>query len=326
MRCWAISTNGLWITAQEIKKLKTLVLGGCGFLGSHIVDALVADGLSVRVLDRVPNRFRSPQTKVEYLFGDWSDHSLLDRAIEQVDTVVHLISATLPAPSNQDPQFDIAENLMRTLHLLDRCVATGVRRIVFASSGGTVYGRPQSLPISENHPTDPLNSHGIVKLTIEKYLALYHQLYGLEYVALRTGNPYGELQDPAGEQGFIAVAMGRLLYQQPITIYGSLEVQRDYLYVGDVAQAFLKSACLRNARHIFNVGSGHGLSLQDLLAKISAITGRAPEIQIAPSRAADVPANVLNIELIKHHLNWQPMIDFDIGLERTWQWIKNQFG
>jgi len=303
-----------------------VVLGGCGFLGSHIVDALVADGMSVRVLDRAPNKFRSPLAQAEYLFGDWSAHSLLDRTLERVDTVVHLISATLPAPSNQNLQLDVEANLMRTLHLLDRCVAKGVRRIVFASSGGTVYGRPQSLPISESHPTNPLNSHGIVKLTIEKYLALYHQLYGLEYVALRTSNPYGELQDPGGEQGFIAVAMGRLLYRQPITIYGSREVQRDYLYVADVAQAFLKSAYLNNAQHIFNVGSGHGLSLKDLLAKLSAITGRTPEIQIAPSRAADAPANVLNIELIKRRLNWQPTIDLDTGLERTWQWIQKQFG
>lgn len=302
------------------------MLGGCGFLGSHIVDALVADGMTVRVLDRAPNRFRPPHPKAEYLFGDWSDHPLLDRTLERVDTLIHLISATLPAPSNQTPRLDVEENLIRTLYLLDRCVAKGIRRVVFASSGGTVYGRPQSLPISESHPTNPLNSHGIVKLTIEKYLALYHQLHGLEYVALRTGNAYGELQDPAGEQGFIAVAMGRLLYRQPITIYGSLDVQRDYIYVGDVAQAFLNSVNLSKAQHIFNVGSGHGLSLKDLLVKLAAITGRTPELSFTPSRAADAPANVLKIELIKRHLNWRPLVGLDAGLERTWQWIKNESG
>jgi UDP-glucose 4-epimerase len=147
----------------------------------------------------------------------------------------------------------------------------------------------------------------------------------LEYVALRTANPYGELQDPDRPQGLVAVAMGRILRRQPIVIYGQGEVQRDFVYVGDVAQAFVAAVHAPIVAQVYNVGSSSGLSLNDMLAQIFAVTSRTTEVQYTAPRLADAPANVLDIELIRQQLNWRPIIDLDTGLERTWQWIKNQF-
>ncbi len=301
--------------------MRCLVLGGQGFLGSHIVDALLEAGEAVAVLDQRLNKFRMPPQQAQVILADWTNTAMLEATLSGIDVVVHLISTTLPATSNQDPQADVTGNLIATLNLLALCIKQKVRRIVFASSGGTVYGRPQVLPIPETHPTEPLNSHGIVKLTIEKYLNLYYRLHGLEYVALRTANPYGEWQDPARPQGFVAVAMGHLLLQEPIVIFGDGEVLRDYVYVGDVAQAFVKAAHLSDAHHVFNVGSSHGLSLKDMRALIFELTGRVTKVQYRAPRLADAPANVLDISRIRQELGWTPHTDLPSGLKRTWAWI-----
>lgn len=302
-----------------------LVLGGQGFLGTHIVEALLAAGVEVSILDRQLNRFQPPSPRAHLILSDWTQTAELEAALRAVDVVIHLISTTLPGNSNQQMQADVTGNLIATLNLLDLCVKQHVRRVVFASSGGTVYGQPQMLPIPETHPTEPLNSHGVVKLTIEKYLNLYHHLYGLEYVALRTSNPYGERQDPDRPQGFVAVALGRILRQEPIVIYGQGEVQRDYLYAADVAQAFVAAVCAPCAAQIYNVGSGSGLSLNDMLSNIFAVTGRTTEVQYTAPRLADVSANVLDIAHIQHDLGWSPQTPLHIGLERTWQWFNALF-
>jgi len=301
--------------------VRCLVLGGQGFLGSHIVEALLAASVEVSILDRQINRFSAPPPEAQLILSDWTNSAELNDALREVDVVVHLISTTLPAFSSQNAQADVNGNLIATLNLLDLCLKQRVRRVVFASSGGTVYGKPQILPISETHATEPLNSHGIVKLAIEKYLHLYHHLHGLEYVALRTANPYGERQDPDRPQGFVAVALGRILRQQPIVIYGQGEMLRDYVYVGDVAQSFTAAVCGESAAQIYNVGSGSGLSLNDMLAHIFSITGRTTEVQYTMPRLADAPANVLDITRIQRDLGWAPRIDLQAGLKRTWEWL-----
>jgi UDP-glucose 4-epimerase len=301
---------------------RVLVIGGNGFIGSHVVDALVAAGFGATTLDRAENRFRKPNPRATHLFADWSDTQALEAGLTGVDLVIHLISATLPADSNSLPEFDVRENLLRTLCLLNLCAAKGVRRIIFASSGGTVYGAPHSLPISETHPTNPLNSHGIVKLAIEKYLALYERLHGLEYVSLRMANPYGEWQNPDGLQGIVAVAMGRVARRLPIEIFGDGNAVRDYVYVGDVAHAFVLAAQTTGARRIYNVGSARGLSVRDLLSKIFEVAGHSTAIQYGPTRSADAPANVLDIGLIRSELSWTPSVSLIEGLQRTWSWVK----
>ena len=172
-------------------KQNILVLGGNGFIGSHLVDRLIADGHFVRVFDKYPERYRAPLPEVEYHLGDFGNRGLLLDALRDIDVVYHLISTSLPKTSNDDPAFDVQSNVIETLFLLEQCLAKSVLKFVFVSSGGTVYGRPDRLPIVEESPTNPECSYGITKLTIEKYLNLYHHLHGLDYVVVRPSNPYG---------------------------------------------------------------------------------------------------------------------------------------
>src|SRR5690349_21751867 len=181
-----------------------LVLGGCGFMGSNLVDQLLHLGYRVRVFD-IPTANRinlaSVEPRIEFCGGDFLNAQDLDRALQGVDSVFHLVGTTLPADSNRRPAFDLESNVIGTLGLLEACVRHEIKHFVFASSGGTVYGEPEKIPIPEDHPTNPLCSYGITKLTIEKYLQLFHRLYGLNYTILRIANPYGRYQNLTSGQG-----------------------------------------------------------------------------------------------------------------------------
>jgi len=303
--------------------VRCLVLGGAGFIGSHVVEGLVHRGHIVRLLDLQPNPYWTPPGQVECLWADWNDADQLDRALAHADVVIHLIGTTLPATSNRDMAADVRDNLISTLHLLRACRQQGVRKIVFSSSGGTVYGVPQRIPIPEDHPTQPLNSYGIVKLTIERYLHLFHHLHDLGYLVLRGANPYGERQNPRGSQGAVSVFLGRLARSEPIEIWGDGQVVRDYVYVGDLARAFLAAVESDLDQGTFNVGSGQGLSLLELLDKIQSVTGLAPRLVHQPGRPADVPVNILDTRRIQSQLLWRPHMTLRDGLQRTWDWIRS---
>jgi len=303
--------------------MRCLVLGGNGFIGSHVVDALVAAGHQTRVFDLRPGRFHEPVPRVDYQYGDWEDLSTLDAAVTGMDVVFHLIATTIPATSNRDVVYDVRSNVLNSLLLFQQCLERGVRKVVFASSGGSLYGIPRTNPIPETHPTDPLSSHGIVKLMIEKYLALFHRLYGLDYVIVRASNPYGERQDPWGRLGAITVFLGRLARGEPIEVWGDGSVIRDYIHVSDVAQAYVRLAEADLEAHVFNVGSGEGRSLNDILRLICEVSGQKPVVEYTPGRPFDAPANVLDIRRICRALNWQPMIPLRTGMERTWRWVQD---
>ena len=165
--------------------MRSLVLGGNGFIGVHLVERLVEGGHEVRIYDRSPSRFRAVPRRVEYVEGELGNHGLVREALEGVEVAYHFVSTTLPKTSNDDPIYDVRSNLVDTIQFLEACVEARVRKVIFASSGGTVYGPPESTPISEDHPTNPITSYGIVKLAVEKYLGLFHHLYGLDYAVLR---------------------------------------------------------------------------------------------------------------------------------------------
>lgn len=305
-----------------------LVLGGRGFIGSHLVDALLAAGHRVRCFDR-PNvkplgedflanaNFASSFQLVE---GDLSSDSDIAHALEGCDVCFHLISTTLPQSSNADPVFDVESNLVGTLRLLKRAVEAKVDKVVFASSGGTVYGVPQSVPIDETHPTDPICSYGIAKLAIEKYLRLFHELHGLNYTVLRLANPFGERQRINASQGAVAVFVGKALRGETIDIWGDGTVVRDYIYIADVVAALLTAMTHDNAGGVFNIGSGRGLSLNDILDAIESVTGRPTQRNYLAGRAFDVPVNYLSIERARQRLDWTPAFSFEEGLHRFIAW------
>jgi UDP-glucose 4-epimerase len=248
----------------------------------------------------------------------------VNEALEGMDTVFHLVSTTLPKGSNDDPIYDVRTNLVGTLQILTLMAQRKTPKIIFISSGGTVYGPPEYLPIDERHPTNPQVSYGISKLAIEKYLLLFRQLHGIKPVILRLANPYGERQRVATAQGAVAVFMHRALGRQCVEIWGDGSVTRDYLYIEDVANALLAAAKYQGAHTMFNIGSGQGLSLNALLALMETTLGRAIERRYLPARPFDVPVNVLSAELARQELNWAPTTPIELGLARTAEWTSTQ--
>lgn len=297
-----------------------LVLGGAGFIGSHLAEALLQAGHRVRIFDR-PHLDRLPaflqRGEFEVFTGDFLNPRTLSPALEGSEIVFHLVSTTLPQTSNDNPMYDVESNVMGTLRLLELCRQRGVRKVVFASSGGTVYGVPRSVPIDESHPTDPICSYGIHKLAIEKYLQLNHRLHGLDYCVLRPANLYGPRQRLDIAQGAVAVFLDRALRGKPIQVWGDGSVVRDYLYVGDAAEALLKAAAFEGEPKLFNIGSGAGTSLTQLIKEIEALLGRAVPVEYSAARSLDVPANVLDASLARRHLGWAPRTSLAEGLRRT---------
>ncbi|MBX3621797.1 MAG: NAD-dependent epimerase/dehydratase family protein [Rhizobacter sp.] len=307
--------------------MKCLVLGGGGFIGSAIVDQLLAEGHFVRVFERprvAPFRSFAPHEDVDWVTGDLLSSHDVGAALEGIDTVFHLVSTTLPKGSNDDPIYDVQSNLVGTLQILNLMVQRRIPKIVFISSGGTVYGSPAYLPIDEQHPTNPQVSYGITKLAIEKYIQLFQKLHGIKAVILRLANPYGERQRVETAQGAVAVFMQRALRKQCIDIWGDGSVTRDYLYIQDVAAAFLSAAKYDGPESVFNIGSGQGRSLNDLLVLMESTLGAPIERRYLESRPFDVAVNVLDTQLAQRELNWSPKTPIELGLARTADWIRSQ--
>jgi UDP-glucose 4-epimerase len=297
-----------------------LVLGGAGFIGSHLAEALLQAGHRVRIFDR-PHLDRLPsflqRREFEVFTGDFLNPYVLSAALEGNEIVFHLVSTTLPKTSNDNPVYDVESNVVGTLRLLELCRSQGVRKVVFASSGGTVYGVPRSVPIDESHPTDPICSYGIHKLMIEKYLQLNHRVHGLDYCVVRPPNLYGPRQRLDIAQGAVAVFLDHALRGKPIQVWGDGSVVRDYLYVEDAAEALVKAAAFEGEPKVFNIGSGVGTSLKQLIQEIEALLGRPVPVEYTAARTLDVPANVLDASLARRLLGWTPRTSLAEGLRRT---------
>ena len=305
--------------------MKCLILGGGGFLGSHLSDALLAQGFAVRIFDR-PNlrRFKAfPQSAAaEWFEGDFINREQVANAVSGCDIIYHLISTTLPRSSNENPGYDIETNLVGTLHLLEAAKMGRVRKIIFVSSGGTVYGIPQEVPIKESHPTDPICSYGIGKLAIEKYLSLFHRLHGIEYCVLRLANPFGERQRIIAAQGAVAVFLDKALRRETIEIWGDGSVIRDYFHVSDAVSAMTKALTYEGNGRVFNIGSGVGQSLNEILDAIKNLLATPVRRCYLTARTFDVPVSVLDISKAAELLNWRPVIPFAEGLSMTAEWLR----
>jgi UDP-glucose 4-epimerase len=238
--------------------------------------------------------------------------------------VVHLAWSSLPEPSNRDPHGDLASNLLPTVLWLGACAEAKVAKVVFMSSGGTVYGIPRGMPIREDHITDPICSYGIGKLAVEKYLALYHHLRGLPFFVLRGSNVYGPGKDPFGKQGAINVFLGALARKETIHLWGDGKVVRDYLYISDLVDLIIR--CMNGGSpdgpHIHNAGSGKGHSLQGILKEIQEVTGEEPRVAWSEGRKVDVPTNVLDITRARSEFGWNPRVTLRDGIRKTWKWIR----
>ena len=300
--------------------MQAVVTGASGFIGSHLVDGLLSAGYRVKALGRHLPGLIAPSAQthpnLSLVSASLADRLALQQALEGSELVFHLASGSLPQSSNRDPHADVQLNLLGTLNLLEAARLTGVKRLVVVSSGGTVYGIPQAVPIPETHPTDPICSYGITKLAIEKYVALYRQLHGLEGVVLRVANPFGPRQRLDAAQGVVPVFLGKALRHEPLQIWGDGSTVRDFLDVADVVAALLAVVRYKGAESLFNIGSGQGLSLNQLIALLEQQLNRSLDVQYLPSRGCDVPTNVLCIDRAKEALNWAPKIPVADGLRR----------
>lgn len=304
---------------------RCLVLGGRGFIGTHLVDALLARGHYVRCFDRphvAPlGDAHMSNPNFELYEGDLVSEADVTEALVGCEVCFHLVSTTLPKSSNADPVFDVESNVLGTVRLLTHAVKSGLKQVIFVSSGGTVYGVPTQVPIPETHPTDPVCSYGISKLAIEKYLGLFKQLHGLDYTVLRLANPYGERQRTHASQGAVAVFLGKVLRGEPVEIWGDGAVVRDYIHIADVVAALLAALKPTGNEHVFNIGAGRGHSLNEVLDAIEKVTGRTADRRYLPGRVFDVPVSVLDIGRARRSLAWSPRTSFHEGLERFAAWL-----
>jgi UDP-glucose 4-epimerase len=305
--------------------MKITIFGGGGFIGSAIADRLLKDGHELRIFERprvdAYRRFFEGE-KVMWLTGDLMSVHDVTSAISGVDVVLHLVSTTLPKSSNDDPIYDVQSNLVASLQLLNAMVACKVRKIVFISSGGTVYGIPKYLPLDEKHPTEPQVSYGITKLAIEKYLLMYQNLHGIKANILRVANPFGERQRVETAQGAVGVFISKALQNQAIEVWGDGSITRDYLHVSDVAEAFAHAIDYDGEKSVFNISSGVGTSLNELIEMLGQALGQKVVCNYLPGRSFDVPISVLNNSLARNEMGWVPQVSMKVGIAKTVEWMR----
>lgn len=304
--------------------MRFLVLGGCGFIGSHVVDQLVLAGHGVRVVTRRPEAARGPFPGVEYVLGDCRDAGLLATSLDGIDGVLHMFSATTPGSGNLDPKYDVEQNLLSALTLLEEMGRAGVRRLVYLSSGGTVYGHPESIPIPESHPLRPIGSYGIVKVAVESYIGLFARDRGLLPAIIRPSNTYGERQGRNGAHGVVSVLMRRALTGGEFQVWGDGSLVRDYLHVGDLAR-LCRLAAESGLVGTFNAGSGLGTSLETLIDQIMLVSGSSFPVHYSDARSIDAPVNVLDNRSAAEAFGWAPRIPLEEGLRMTWDWHRQHW-
>lgn len=287
---------------------------GAGFIGRNFIKLALQHGYSLRVLDHkgCPAEFEG---RLTWIKGDFSSEEAIRKVLQNCEVVFHFISSTVPGDV-ADESGELIQNVVQTLRLLKLCVQENVTRVVFISSA-SVYGVQAVLPIPETALTDPISSHGIHKLTIEKYLQLYKYQHGLDCKILRLSNPYGPGQNIKGRQGFIAIAIGKILAGDVIPIRGDGSDIRDFIYIDDVCDALHLLGTTKVKESVFNVGSGQGVSLNHLIEIIARIVGKPLATTYIANRFADIPASVLDIDRARHILGNEVKFSLEHGLTKT---------
>ncbi len=300
---------------------KYLLIGGCGFIGSHLARALVHSGKTVTSLDRNDVLGDRKVDGVRYVSGDYGDKSLIETLLAEHDEVIHLAYATRPNTSFDDPLADLLQNLSPAVQLFELSAKYSVR-LILISSGGTVYGEALSTPILESHPTWPISPYGVTKLTLEKYANLFAVTKGLDVICIRPANPYGKGQLPFIGQGFVAAALALALKGKPITIFGKQGTVRDYIYIADLITGITTVLNKGYTHEVYNIGTGTGLSNLDVVNEIQSLFESSNiNVQYENERPFDVKVNILNAEKLQC-LGWEPKISINDGLKKTLSWLQ----
>jgi UDP-glucose 4-epimerase len=314
--------------------MRILVTGGAGFIGSHVVDAYLAAGHEVVVADDLSaGRRFNVSAKADFYPVDITSRHLADLFLgRSFDILNHHAGQVNVRHSVEDPAGDAAINIGGTLRLLELCRRHGVRRIVFSSSGGALYGDDAPVPTPEDVPARPMSPYGVSKLAVEQYVDYYHMVHGMRGVILRYANVYGPRQDPYGEAGVVAIFCQRLLRGEEPIVYGDGEQTRDFVYVSDVAAANLRALDL--VQHqvggggpaVFNIGTGQGTTINKLLERLVAIAGGGPPARYGPARPGEQRHSAVDPARARDHLGWTPSVPLADGLGLTFDWFKRYLG
>ncbi len=306
--------------------MKLLVTGGAGFIGSHLVDTFLANGHDVHVLDDLSSGKREnlPDGVPLHVFDVRSQDAADLIRRERPDVLVHEAAQMDVRRSVADPQFDASVNVLGFLNLMEAARASGVQKVLFASTGGAIYGEPENDgPQDEDHTLQPLSPYGITKLVTEKYLYFYRETYGIHYLALRYANVYGPRQNPHGEAGVVAIFIKRLLEGTPSTINGDGRQTRDYVFVRDVAAANL-GALTHEGSGAFNVGTGVETDVNTLFGHLNRLTGGHAEELHGPGKPGEQRRSVLSYAHTRAALGWEPQVPLADGLAETVAWFKGR--
>ncbi|HEY3295952.1 MAG TPA: NAD-dependent epimerase/dehydratase family protein [bacterium] len=306
--------------------MRILVTGGAGFIGSNVADGFIAQGHDVAILDNLITGLRENiPTAARFYEVDIRDAEGLRRVFDEFhpEVIVHHAAQMDVRRSLIDPVFDGDTNILGSLKLILEAVRTGVKRFVYVSTGGAVYGEPKELPVPETHSINPECAYGISKHTVEHYLELYRILSGLTYVVLRYPNVYGPRQNPHGEAGVNAIFIGLMLEGKTPMIFGDGDAVRDYVFVSDVVDANIR-ALSKGDNQIFNIGSGIGTSVNQIYEKLQEILDFDKPAIHAPARPGEIQKVYLDARKAEKVLGWKPTVSFDEGLRRTVEWSRKR--
>ncbi len=307
--------------------MRILVSGGAGFIGSHTVDALAAaGGHEIAIIDDLSAGKREQvNPRARFYQADLRDAAAVRGVFERErpEVLVHLAAQMDVRRSVADPAFDAQVNLVGFLNLMEAGRERGLRRVIFSSTGGAIYGEQECFPCDEEHPLRPVSPYGVAKLATEKYLFFYHAQYGIDYVALRYANVYGPRQDPHGEAGVVAIFCGRILEGRPVTIYGDGGQTRDYVYVADVVRANV-AALASTVSGAFNIGTGVETSVNQLYEALARAAGSSRAAEFGPSRAGEQRRSVILPERAARALGWRPQVELSDGLAQALRFFRDR--
>lgn len=305
--------------------MKILVTGGAGFIGSHLVDRLVQEGHEVVAVDNLSSGKRKNLNRAAEFYKTDIQSSRLEQVFrkERPSIVVHLAAQINVRRSVDDPIFDAQVNILGLLNLLEQAVKHGTRKVIFASSGGAIYGEQEAYPAPESHPTRPLSPYGITKLTGEHYLAYYQYLSGIQYVILRFANVYGPRQDPEGEAGVVSIFAKKMLVGEQPIINGNGRQTRDFVYVEDVVEANL-AVMGQEIQGTYNVGTGQETTVNDLFKTLSELTGCGFKGIHGPAKKGEQARSVVDISKIRQDIGWEPRVTLEDGLKRTADFFRDE--
>ncbi|HEX3034150.1 MAG TPA: NAD-dependent epimerase/dehydratase family protein [Thermodesulfobacteriota bacterium] len=305
--------------------MKILVTGGAGFIGSWVADAFIGEGHRVLIVDDLSSGYEENIPKeADFAKGDIRKCEFLEKVFSdfEPDIVNHHAAQINVRRSVADPMFDASVNIIGTLNLLELSVKHKIKRFMFASTGGAIYGEPENLPADENTPPIPISPYGVAKYAVEKYLGYYKAVYGLDYIALRYANVYGPRQNQHGEAGVVAIFCSHILSGRPCKVFGDGKQTRDYVFVEDVANANMLG--INAPCGSYNIGTGRESSVNDIINILYKSTGREFKVEHTPPLPEEVCRIALDTKLAKRVLGWSPTVNLEEGISQTWKWFSEK--